>query len=110
MARGIRSGPSLVGWAMSGSVSPLRLLTRLGNYELVRLLAQGGMADIYLARRAGIGQFERHVAIKVLNGQRSGDPEARSLFLDEARLCAMLNHQNLASVLEVDVDQGVHYL
>jgi serine/threonine protein kinase len=83
---------------------------RLGSYELVRLVASGGMADIYLGRRFGIGQFERHVAIKVLNAARSVDPEARALFLDEARLLAMMSHANLASVFEVDVDDGVHYL
>jgi serine/threonine protein kinase len=91
------------------SAAPLPLLTRLGNYELLRLLAQGGMADVYLARRIG-GQLERHVAIKVLNSERSNDPDACALFLDEARLLAMLNHHNLGTVFEVDVEGGVHYL
>jgi serine/threonine protein kinase len=81
--------------------------TRLGNYELVRLLAQGGMADIYLAKQLGL---ERLVAIKVLNRARAADPESCTLFLDEARLLAMLDHQNLASVYEVDRLDGVHYL
>jgi eukaryotic-like serine/threonine-protein kinase len=90
------SGPLLVG--------------RLGNFELIRLLAQGGMADIYLARQVGIGQFERHVAVKVLNAQRARDAESCALFLDEARLVGMLNHGNLASVHEVDAKDGVHYL
>ncbi|HEY5945743.1 MAG TPA: serine/threonine-protein kinase [Kofleriaceae bacterium] len=86
------------------------LLGRLGNFELIRLLAQGGMADIYLARQVGIGNFERHVAVKVLSSQRARDPESCALFLDEARLVGMLNHQNLASVHEVDARDGVHYL
>ncbi len=94
---------------MRATQSALPLLTRVGNFELVRLLAQGGMADIYLARRIG-GQLERHVAVKVLNHQRANDPEACALFLDEARLLALLNHHNLATVHEVDVDDGVHYL
>ena len=38
-------------------------MTRLGSYELLRLLAQGGMADVYLARQDGL---DRHVAVKVL--------------------------------------------
>ena len=88
----------------------LPLLTRLGNYELIRLLAQGGMADIYLARQVGIGQFERYVAVKVLNAQRATDAESCALFLDEARVVGMLNHGNLASVHEVDARDGVHYL
>ena len=94
---------------MRGDDRGLPLLTRLGNFELLRLLAQGGMADIYLARRAG-GQLERYVAVKVLDAQRANDPEACALFLDEARLLAMLHHTNLATVYEVDVESGVHYL
>ncbi|HEU4728795.1 MAG TPA: serine/threonine-protein kinase [Kofleriaceae bacterium] len=85
------------------------LPSRLGSYELIRPLAQGGMADVYLARRLGPGQFERHVAIKVLNPGRA-DAEARTMFLDEARVVAMLNHQNVASVLEVDVEGDQHFL
>ena len=92
-------------------ISPqLPLGSRLGCYELIRLIAQGGMADIYLARRVGPGQFERHVAVKVLNRMRAADPEACAMFLDEARLVALLNHHNIASVFEVDVVDGKHYL
>jgi len=68
------------------------------------------MADIYLARQFGIGQFARHVAIKVLCADRSDDADSRAMFLDEARLVALLNHPNVATVLEVDVADGVHYL
>ena len=86
------------------------VLTRLGRYELLQLIAQGGMADVYLARQVGLGSFERYVAIKIQNAQRARDPEARALFLDEARLLALLSHPNVASVIEVDACAGVHYL
>jgi serine/threonine protein kinase len=92
------------------TVQEQSLPLRLGSYELIRLVAQGGMADIYLARQVGIGQFERHVAIKVLNAQRARDPESCALFLDEARVVALLDHGNLASVHEVDAKDGVYYL
>lgn len=88
----------------------LALSHRLGSYELIRPIAQGGMADVYLARRFGPGGFERHVALKVLNRMRAGDAEACAMFLDEARLVALLNHHNIASVYEVDVVDGKHYL
>ena len=83
---------------------------RLGKYDLIRRVAQGGMADVYLARQTGIGQFARHVALKVLNGPRAADPELLAMFLDEARVVALLNHQHVANVLEIDVVDGVHYL
>jgi serine/threonine protein kinase len=95
---------------MTSEGSALALSNRLGTYELIRPLASGGMAEIYLARRLGPGQFERQVAVKVLNQGRADDAEACAMFLDEARLVAMLNHQNIASVLEVDVIDGRHYL
>src|SRR5689334_4163379 len=86
---------------------------RLGSYELLRPIAQGGMADIYLARdlarSAGSGR-ERRVAIKILNEQRAIDPDSHALFLHEARVCALLDHPNIASVLEIDVAEGRHYL
>jgi eukaryotic-like serine/threonine-protein kinase len=105
---GNRSGGSAVAWSMT--TAALSLPAQLGNYELVRLLAKGGMADIYLARQRGIGKFERHVAVKVLSAARAKDHESCSLFLDEARLLAMLNHPNLASVHEVAAEGGMHYL
>jgi serine/threonine protein kinase len=83
---------------------------KLGTYELIRPIAQGGMADVYLARQGGMGGFERQVAIKILSEVRARDPEARALFLQEARICALLNHHNIAAVLDVNVEGGRHYL
>src|SRR5262245_10185550 len=82
-------------------------LSRLGSYDLIRPLAQGGMADIYLARKQGAG---REVALKVLNECRAVDTEARALFLHEARVCTLLSHPNIAAVLDVADDDGLHYL
>jgi len=96
--------------------------TMLGGYELLRPLAQGGMADVYLARRAGgdgdgggsaggSGAGDGHVvALKILNEHRALDRDARALFLHEARICALLHHQNIAGVLEVGAAEGQHYL
>lgn len=92
---------------MTGEAASAQTLTRLGTYELVRPLAQGGMADIYLARD---GHADRHVAVKVLNTSRAVDAEACSMFLDEARVVALLHHHNIASVLDVNVADGHHYL
>jgi serine/threonine-protein kinase len=94
---------------MTGEDGSQPSLKRLGSYELLRQLAQGGMADIYLAKKAGAGQL-RQVALKVLSNVRAGDSEACAMFLDEARLVGMLDHQNIASVLEVDTHDGHHYL
>jgi len=82
---------------------------RLGRYEIVRHLATGGMAEIYLARSEGIGDFERYVVVKVIAGDRRADPQFVRMFLDEARLAAALNHANVAQVYEVGEATGELY-
>lgn len=78
---------------------------QLGNYELVRKVGRGGMADVYLAHQPDL---DRLVAIKLLDA--SSDPDARVLFLDEARLSAMLCHPNLAIVYDVAADEGATFI
>ena len=73
-------------------------------------LAAGGMARIYIGRTTGIGSFERHVVLKMITPERANDQTAVQMFLDEARLAASLNHQNVAQVFEVGEDAGIHYL
>ena len=68
------------------------------------------MARIYIARTTGIGSFERHVVLKLITPERANDATAVTMFLDEARLAASLNHQNVAQVFEVGEDAGIHYL
>src|SRR5690348_14334972 len=68
------------------------------------------MARIYIGRSSGIGSFERHVVLKMITPERANDQVAVNMFLDEARLAASLNHQNVAQVFEVGEDAGIHYL
>jgi len=68
------------------------------------------MARIYIGRTTGIGSFERHVVLKLITPERANDHTAVQMFLDEARLAAALNHQNVAQVFEVGEDGGIHYL
>jgi serine/threonine protein kinase len=68
------------------------------------------MARIYIGRSTGIGSFERHVVLKMILPERQSDYTAVQMFLDEARLAASLNHQNVAQVFEVDEDAGIHFL
>ena len=95
---------------MSAVASLDGLPTRLGKYEILTSLAAGGMARIYIARTTGIGAFERHVVLKMILPERAHDHTAVQMFLDEARLAASLNHQNVAQVFEVGEDAGIHFL
>src|SRR5690349_16753181 len=83
----------------------------LGKYELVRHLASGGMARVYLARVSGVGGFQRHVVLKTVRPERVEDESFLTMFLDEARLVAALHHQHIAQVYEIGVaDDGTYYL
>jgi eukaryotic-like serine/threonine-protein kinase len=84
--------------------------TRVGRYEVLTHLATGGMAQIYLARQTGLGAFERHVVLKTILRERATDQRFVTMFLDEAKLAATLNHQNIAQVYEVDQADGAYFM
>lgn len=83
---------------------------RVGRYEVISHLATGGMAQIYLARIAGAGAFERHVVLKTILPERASDHRFVTMFLDEAKLAATLNHQNIAQVYDVDQSEGNYFM
>jgi serine/threonine-protein kinase len=83
------------------------VLTRLGKFEIVRLLAQGSMGEVYLGRDPTIG---RDVAIKVIHTSSGMSPQARERFATEARAAGALNHPNIVTVHEMGEEQGVLYL
>jgi serine/threonine-protein kinase len=68
------------------------------------------MAQIYLARQSGLGAFERHVVLKTILRERASDERFVTMFLDEAKLAATLNHQNVAQVYEVDQADGAYFM
>jgi len=71
-----------------------------GPYRIVRRLAIGGMAEIYLARQRGIEGVERAVVIKRILPTHSRNEEFVTMFLDEARLLAALSHPNIVQVFD----------
>jgi serine/threonine-protein kinase len=83
------------------------VLTRLGKFEIIRLLAQGSMGEVYVGRDPIIG---REVAIKVIHTSAGMGPEARERFATEARAAGVLNHPNIVTVHELGEEQGVLYL
>jgi len=83
---------------LPGSLS--RLPEQFGKYSLLGHLATGGMAEVYLARQAGLHGFEKIVVIKRVRPEMT-DRETTELFLDEARLVASLEHSNIAQVYEI---------
>ncbi|HEU5055880.1 MAG TPA: serine/threonine-protein kinase [Kofleriaceae bacterium] len=72
----------------------------LGRYELVRPLARGGMAELFLARRRGPGGVEKRLVIKRVRRERASDPRFIDMFVREARLSMSFAHKNIVPVFD----------
>ena len=81
-----------------------------GRYLLVRQLAVGGMAEVWLARQTGIAGFEKLVVLKRIHPHLANDPDFVRMFLDEARTAGDLRHANVVSVTDVGADAGTYFI
>jgi serine/threonine protein kinase len=84
--------------------------TEFGSYLLDRKLAQGGMAEVFLARQQGLHGFQKQVVVKCILPALSTDQAFIEMFLNEARLAAQLNHSNVVQVFEAGVIDGRYYI
>ena len=85
-------------------------IPRLGDYEVVRLVARGNRTAVFEARRVGVHGFSRRVALKRLLPDRRGDPRCVEWFVHEARISAALNHPNLVRVVDFGEHEGELFL
>ena len=74
---------------------------RFGKYTLVKRIASGGMAEIYLARQAGAEGFEKSIAIKKIHSQLIERSEIMQMFFNEAKLAAQLSHPNICQIFDL---------
>ncbi len=81
-----------------------------GRYLLIHKLATGGMGEVLLARQSGPAGFDRFVAVKRLLPHLAEDGQFVQMFLDEARLAAMLTHPNICQIFEFGCNDGSYYL
>jgi serine/threonine protein kinase len=84
--------------------------TRLGKYEIVSRLAVGGMAEIFLARAVGLPGFQKMVVIKRILPQLANKPDFVEMFLDEARIAAVLQHPNVVQTYDIGVVGGNYFI
>lgn len=101
---------------LAEAYAPLKTGTTVGPYQIVELMARGGMGDVYRAADVRLG---RDVAIKVLTqiGTPAGmpyvaDADSRSVhrFIQEARVTASLDHPNIVKVFDVGMFEGKPFL
>jgi serine/threonine protein kinase len=79
----------------------------LGRYQLLSLVARGGMGEVYCAVDT---RLNRLVAVKILPMYLAGDQERVQRFEQEARSTAILNHPHICILHDVGNDDGLHYL
>ncbi|ATB26864.1 serine/threonine protein kinase [Melittangium boletus] len=84
--------------------------TPIGKYVVKRKLAEGGMAEIYLATARGAEGFEKEVVIKRVRSFLSDDEGFVRMFINEARLVSRLNHANVVQIFDFDKHEDSYYL
>jgi serine/threonine protein kinase len=82
----------------------------VGRYELLEPLGVGGMAEVFKARTFGPGGFERQVVIKQIQPAHAADPDFVRMFIEEAKIMALLHHPNVVQVYDFAEDEGAPFL
>src|ERR1700692_1926622 len=92
------------GFTSSDAMLPLPRV--FGRLLLLKLIARGGMGDVYLAATTGIEGAERACVVKTVRRDHIHDGSFLARFLDEARVQSQLNHPGVAQVLEASTDEN----
>ncbi len=83
---------------------------RFGQYVLQEKIATGGMAEVWKARMRGVEGFQKTVAIKKILPHLSDDKEFIEMFVDEAKLAAQLNHNNIIHIYDLGKIANSYYI
>ncbi|WP_181233720.1 serine/threonine-protein kinase [Enhygromyxa salina] len=90
--------------------NPSQATRELGKYQLLRLLARGGMGEVYLARLPGELGFEKLLVVKTIRADLAADPRFVELFAAEAKTAVALSHPNITPIYELGrADDGTLY-
>ncbi|RKH55091.1 serine/threonine-protein kinase [Corallococcus llansteffanensis] len=83
---------------------------QLGKYQLVRKLAAGGMAEVFLVKAAGARGFEKTLVLKRILPHLAEDEAFVEMFLSEAKLAAQLDHPNVVQIFDFGEADGSYFL
>ncbi|MCP3101373.1 protein kinase [Myxococcus sp. K15C18031901] len=81
-----------------------------GRYQLLKRLAMGGMAQLYLARQQGPEGFEKLVVVKRILPHLAENDDFVKMFLDEARIAARLNHANVVQIFDLGAQDDSFFI
>jgi serine/threonine protein kinase len=83
---------------------------RFGRYVLLECIGRGGMAEVYRAVAHGLEGFKRVFVIKRILKDKSATPEFVEMFVNEARISALLNHPNIVQIYDFGQIDGSYFL
>ena len=90
--------------------SPGQPRRRLGRYELIARIADGGMAEVHLARQLGPMNFQKVVVVKVIHPNLARQKEFIGMLLDEARISALIKHPRVVDIYDLGVSRGTYFI
>jgi serine/threonine-protein kinase len=107
------AGVPVAGAGASGAhaaASPDGLPKRFGKYTLLRSLAKGGMAELFLALQKSVAGFEKLIVIKRILPSMNQDAAFIEMLLQEARTSATLSHPNIVQIFDVGSAEGLYFI
>jgi serine/threonine-protein kinase len=89
---------------------PLEAGQQIGRYTVLAELARGGMAQVWLARAAGPAGFAKQLVLKTILPPLVDSGPFVQMFLEEARLAAMINHPNVVQIFDLGFERGMPFI
>src|SRR6478735_6417959 len=83
---------------------------RLGRYELITRIGQGGMAEVQLALQRGPAGFEKLVVVKLVHDALASQKAFVDMLLDEARVAALVKHPNVVDIYDLGQAEGRYFI
>jgi serine/threonine-protein kinase len=84
--------------------------SRLGRYELITRIGQGGMAEVQLALQRGPAGFEKLVVVKLVHENLASQRAFVDMLLDEARVAALVKHPNVVDIYDLGEAEGRYFI
>lgn len=85
-------------------------LPKIGKYQLLRKIATGGMAEVFLAKVAGPMGYEKTLVVKRILPHLAEDPRFVAMFLTEAKVASNLSHPNIVQIFEFGQTDGAYFI
>lgn len=82
----------------------------VGGYDILGLIARGGMAELYKVKKKGIKGFEKIIAIKKILSGYGLDEKYIEMFVDEAKIAAELSHPNIVQIYDLGKKDDYYFI